>query len=334
MSQVLQTQDFLPVLELIESTKIRVERQVNHALISLHWQIGAYLSQKVLQDGWGQGTVQELANWLLEKDKNLKGFSARNLWRMRQFHEFYSLDQILSPLVTELPWTIHLIVMSKCRSPEEREFYLTTCQQQRWTKRELERQINGALFERTLENPVQVANALKTTHPPALHTFRDSYLLEFLDLPTAHSEADLQKALLQHLRQFLLEMGVGFTFVSENYRVQVGMKDFYIDLLLYHRGLQALVAIELKTQEFEPSHMGQLEFYLEALDRDHRQAHESPSIGLLLCKNADAEVVEYALARSASPALVAKYLTQLPDKALLQTKLEEFYALGQRKESV
>jgi RecB family endonuclease NucS len=180
---------------------------------------------------------------------------------------------------------------------------------------------------------VQIANSLKTTHPNAQQTFRDSYLLEFLGLPNTHSESDLQRGLVQNLKQFLLELGAGFTFVGENYRVQVGMKDFFIDLLLYHRGLQALVAVESKITEFEPSHMGQLEFYLEALDRDHRQSHEAPSIGLLLCKNTDAEVVEYALARSASPALVAKYLTQLPDKALLQAKLEEFYELSQKSET-
>ena len=235
-------------------------------------------------------------------------------------------------MVTELSWTQHLIIMSKCRTPEERQFYLSTSRQQHWTKRELERQINGALFERTLKNPIQAAKSLETIHPNAAQTFRDTYMLEFLGLPTPHSENDLQSALVANLKQFLLELGIGFTFVGENYRVQVGMQDFYIDLLFYHRGLQALIAIELKIDDFKPAHMGQLEFYLEALDRDHRQPHEDPSIGMLLCKSADAEVVEYALARSTSPALVAKYLTQLPNKALLQAKLEEFYALTQHIE--
>ena len=157
-------------------------------------------------------------------------------------------------------------------------------------------------------------------------------MLEFLSLPFTHNETDLQHALVNNLKQFLLDLGIGFTFVGENYRVQVGMQDFYIDLLLYHRGLQALVVTELKIDDFKPAHMGQLKFYLEALDRDHRQRHEALSIGMLLCKSADANVVEYALIRSTSPALVAKYLTQLPNKALLQAKLEEFYALTQHAE--
>ena len=302
---------------------------VNHELIDLYWHIGAYLSRKIEQDGWGKSTVKQLANWLIQQDTSLKGFSERNLLRMRQLSEFYTREQVTSPVVTELSWTQHLIIMSKCRTPEERQFYLSTSRQQHWTKRELERQINGALFECTLKNPIQAAKRLETIHPNAAQTFRDTYMLEFLGLPTPHSENDLQSALVANLKQFLLELGIGFTFVGENYRVQVGMQDFYIDLLFYHRGLQALVAIELKIDDFKPAHMGQLEFYLEALDRDHRQPHEDPSIGMLLCKNADAEVVEYALARSTSPALVAKYLTQLPNKALLQAKLEEFYALTQ-----
>ena len=329
MSELEPHQQFSPILELIRQTKTRVENMVNHELIDLYWHIGAYLNKKIEQNGWGKSTVELLADWLVVQDPDLKGFSRQNLWRMRQFTEFYTRDQIVTPMVRELSWTQHLIIISKCRTPEERQFYLTTSRKQRWTKRELERQINGALFERTFENPIQAAKSLETTHPNAVQTFRDTYMLEFLGLATPHSENDLQSALVANLKQFLLELGIGFTFVGENYRVQVGLQDFYIDLLFYHRGLQALVAIELKIDDFKPAHMGQLEFYLEALDRDHRQPHEAPSIGMLLCKNADAEVVEYALARSTSPALVAKYLTQLPNKALLQAKLEEFYALTQ-----
>ena len=322
--------DFRLVLELIQKTRSRVESLINHELIELYWNIGAYLHQKTEQEGWGKGTVQQLANWLQLQRPDLKGFSSQNLWRMRQFYGFYTKEQVLSPLVRELHWSHHLLILGKTNTPEERQFYLTMTRQERWTKRELERQINGALFERSIQNPVQASNTLKATQPKAIQTFKDTYLLEFLGLPVQHSETDLQHGLVMHLKQFLLELGSGFAFIGENYRVQVGMQDFFIDLLLYHRGLQALVAFELKIEDFKPAHMGQLEFYLEALDRDHRQAHEAPSIGVLLCKNADAQVVEYTLARSTSPALVAKYLTQLPDRALLQAKLEEFYELTQQ----
>jgi predicted nuclease of restriction endonuclease-like (RecB) superfamily len=328
----LEAQQFKPILEIIQRTRARVERQITHELIDLYWNIGAYLNEKIQQSGWGKGTVRQLADWLSQQQPDLKGFSSQNLWRMRQFHEFYTDDQMLSPVVREIAWSNHLLIMGQCRSPQERHFYLTMTRQERWTKRELERQIKGCLFERSLTNPVQASSLLKATQPNAVQPFRDSYLLEFLGLPDGHSEADLQHGLVGNLKRFLLELGTGFAFIGESYRVQVGTQDFFIDLLLYHRGLQALVAFELKIDEFKPAYMGQLEFYLEALDRDHRQTHEAPSIGVLLCKSADAEVVEYALARSASPALVAKYLTQLPDKALLQAKLEEFYALAQNEE--
>lgn len=328
----LETQQFKPILEIIQQTRARVERQITSELIDLYWNIGAYLNEKIQQSDWGKGTVQQLAQWLLQQHPDLKGFSSSNLWRMRQFHDLYNADPILAPVVRELPWSHHLVIMGRCNRPEERQFYLTMTRQERWTKRELERQVTGCLFERSLTDPVQTSSLLKATQPNTVQPFRDSYLLEFLGLPDEHSEAELQHGLVGNLKRFLLELGTGFAFIGESYRVQVGTQDFFIDLLLYHRGLQALVAFELKIDEFKPAYMGQLEFYLEALDRDHRQPHEAPSIGVLLCKSADAEVVEYALARSASPAMVAKYLTQLPDKALLQAKLEEFYALAQHEE--
>jgi hypothetical protein len=162
--------------------------------------------------------------------------------------------------------------------------------------------------------------------------FRDRYLVDFLDLPEVHAESDLHRGLVAHMRRFLLELGRDFCFVGENYRVQVGPRDFFIDLLFFHRGLQALVAFELKVVEFEPGHLGQLEFYLEALDRDVRKPYERASIGVLLCASKTAEVVEYALSRVASPALVAEYTRQLPDRKLLEAKLAEFAALSARSE--
>jgi hypothetical protein len=168
-------------------------------------------------------------------------------------------------------------------------------------------------------------------HPDASSVFRDAYLVDFLDLPAAHSEADLQRGLMANLRQFLLELGSDFTFIGEQYRLQVGGRDFFVDLLFYHRGLTCLVAFELKVEQFEPADLGQLEFYLEALDRDVKKPHERPSIGVLLCATKDHEVVEYALSRAVSPALVAEYQTRLPEKKFLQAKLHEFYELAQQQ---
>jgi predicted nuclease of restriction endonuclease-like (RecB) superfamily len=224
-----------------------------------------------------------------------------------------------------LPWTHNLIILSRSKRPEEREFYLKMAAQEKWSKRELERQFDTALFERVVLSPAKVSPLVTQTHPNAASVFKDSYLVEFLDLPATHLESDLQRGLLVQLRQFLLELGRDFCFVGSEYPLQVGKQDFALDLLFFHRGLNCLVAIELKTTRFSPEHLGQLNFYLEALDRDHKKPHENPAIGLLLCASKDDEVVEYALSRSLSPALVAQYQTQLPDKKLLQAKLHEFY---------
>jgi len=206
-------------------------------------------------------------------------------------------------------------------------FYLKVSARERWGKRELERQIDGALFERVLTGKPKLSPLMRELHPQATTVFKDRYLMEFLGLPSNHTERDLQRGLLGHLKAFLLELGRDFCFVGTEYPIQVGGSDFAIDLLCFHRGLQALVAFELKIGPFEPGHLGQLSFYLEALDRGHRKPHEAPSIGVLLCKGQNADVVEFALNRTLSPALVADYETQLPDKALLRAKLDEFYAL-------
>ena len=239
--------------------------------------------------------------------------------------EAYQGDTKVSPLVTQLSWTHNLTILSRSKRPEEREFYLKMAIQEKWSKRELERQFNTALFERVVLSPVKTSPIVAQHYPKALDVFKDSYVVEFLNLPLAHNEADLHKGLLLKLRDFLLELGRDFCFIGSEYALQVGKQDFALDLLFFHRGLNCLVAIELKVTAFEPRDLGQLNFYLEALDQDHRKPHENPAIGVLLCASKDDEVVEYALNRSLSPALIAEYVTQLPDKQLLQAKLHEFY---------
>ncbi len=321
--------DFDEVLRLIDAARGRALAAVNKELIELYWAIGAHISGKIAAQGWGKGTVAKLAEHIRRKQPDAKGFSAQNLWRMRQFYEAYRDQPKLSALLRELTWTHNLLILGKCKREEERDFYLHMTMTQRWTSRELERQINGALFERVVLSQPKLSPLVTELHPDALEVFRDTYLLDFLNLPNPHSERDLQRALVANLRQFLLELGGDFTFVGEYYRLQVGNRDFFVDLLFFHRGLQCLVAFDLKVEQFEPAHLGQLEFYLEALDRDVRKPYEKPSIGVLLCATKDEEVVEYALSRTVSPTLVAEYQTRLPDKKLLQAKLHEFYELAQ-----
>jgi predicted nuclease of restriction endonuclease-like (RecB) superfamily len=240
---------------------------------------------------------------------------------MKQFYETYVALPKLATLSRELSWSKHLILLSHCKSEEEKQFYLLSATRGRWSHRELERQIKKSAFERTMLSDLKPATVSRVLPDNAAGVFKDSYLLDFLDLP------DLQAALLLNLRKFLMELGDEFAFVGEKVRVQVGNQDFELDLLFYHRDLQRLVAFELKTGRFEPEHMGKLAFYLEALDRDRKRSHENPSIGVLLCRTKDDEVVEYAMSRHLSPALVARYETQMIPKTLLQKKLHEWSML-------
>ena len=321
-----QTQQFIEVVTLIQQGRNRVFRQVNQELISLYWQVGEYISRKVASSEWGSQTVNQLADYLAQQHPDLKGFTRRGLYRMKQFFETYQpIHGKVSPLVSQISWTNHLIILSQCKTTEQREFYLLQTTKERYSKRELERQIDSGLFERTMLASHQLPETVRQLPQDVASVFRDSYVFEFLDLPDPHTEDDLQQALIRNLGKFLLEAGRQFTIAGENVRIQVGNQDFFIDLLLYHRALQCLVAVELKVTKFKPEHLGQLNFYLEALDRDHRLPHENPSIGLLLCASKDSQVVEYALSRSLSPTLVADYAHQLIDKRLLEEKLAELY---------
>ncbi|MCQ8180523.1 PDDEXK nuclease domain-containing protein [Methylomonas sp. SURF-1] len=324
----LATSDFTEITQLIVSARQRAVQAVNTALIDLYWQVGQVISHKIAAAEWGDGVVSQLAAHLAQTQPGLRGFTRSNLFRMRQFYETYRDDEKVAPLARQLPWTHNLIILNQSKRPEEREFYLRLAIEEQWSKRELERQLKTALFERTVLNPPKVSPLVTQIHPEALSIFKDSYLVEFLDLPHGHAEADLHQGLLQQLKQFLIELGRDFCFVGSQYPLQVGGRDFALDLLFFHRGLNCLVAIELKVGRFEPEYLGKLDFYLEALDRDAKKPHEHPSIGVLLCASKDSEVVEYALSRSLSPALIAEYQTQLPDKALLQAKLHEFYRLN------
>jgi predicted nuclease of restriction endonuclease-like (RecB) superfamily len=316
---------FDEVLGLIQSARQRAFQAVNVELIDLYWQVGQTISRKIEAAEWGAGVVDLLAGFIARTQPGLKGFSRQNMFRMRRFYEAYRDQPIVSALLRQLAWTHNLIILSQSKYPEEREFYLRLAAREKWSSRELERQFRTALFERTVLDPPKVSAALARTQPAAATIFKDSYILEFLQLGDDHTEADLHGGLLRQLRNLITEMGRDFCLVGSEYPLQVGNRDFALDLLFFHRGMNCLVAVELKIDRFEPEHLGKLQFYLEALDSDVRKSHENPSIGLLLCASKDSEVVEYALRRSISPALIADYQTFLPDKQLLQTKLREFY---------
>jgi predicted nuclease of restriction endonuclease-like (RecB) superfamily len=322
---------FAEVAGLIAAARQRAFQAVNTSLIDLYWQVGQYISQKIEAAEWGAGTVERLARYIAHSQPGQRGFSRPNLFRMKQFYETYRDEQIVSPLVRQLPWTHNLIILGQSKRPEEREFYLRMAVREKWSKRQLERQFRVALFERAVLSPAKLAAPLRETYPDAESVFKDAYTVEFLGLPEVHSEADLHRGLLNRMRDFLLELGRDFCFAGSEYPVQVGGQDFALDLLFFHRGLNALVAFELKVGRFEPEYLGKLNFYLEALDRDVRKPHERPSIGVLLCASKNDEVVEYAMSRTLSPALIAEYQTLLPDKHLLQAKLHEFYMLNAPK---
>ena len=314
---------FSHVTTLIQQARQRAFQAVNSELVTLYWTIGEYLHQQVSSKVWGKSVVIQLADFIQQKEPNVKGFSAQNLWRMKQFYDTYKDFPKLSPVVREISWTHNTIIFSSTKTAEEREFYLHLTLNERLSKRELERQIASSYYERVRLADVKLAPLARVLPQDVSSHFKDTYVLEMLNLPNTHLERDLKHQISQNISKFLIEFGRDFAFMGEEYPLQVGNQDFAIDLLFYNRSLNCLVAIELKIERFKPEHLGQLNFYLEALDRDIKKPHENPSIGILLCQGKDDTVVEYALSRTLSPTLVADYETKLPNKQVLQAKWQE-----------
>lgn len=320
----IDSRQFTDVVKMIRNTRNQVLQIANTALIDLYWKIGQYLSVKISSAEWGDGVVKKLAAYIEKTCPDVKGFSDKNLWRMKQFYETYATDsEKLSTVLRQISWSNNLTILSRGKSMKEREFYLRKCISERYSNRELNRQIDSALYERTIMSQPKLSPLLREIAPQAEQMFRDSYVMEFITGKEGRPENTLRRSLIKNMKEFVLELGKDFIYIDEEYRLQVGNSDFRIDLLFYHRELQCLVAFELKTEKFKPEHLGQLNFYLEALDRDVKKAKENPSIGVLLCKDKDDEVVEYALNRSLSPTMVAEYQLCLPDKKILQQKMRE-----------
>ena len=315
------------LIHIIEESRQNALKKVNEELIKMYWKVGEFLSKETEHASYGDAYIDEISREIQETFPGIKGFNRRGLYRMKKFYETYKDNEIVTPLVTQISWTNHLLIMSGCKTDEEREFYIRLCIKENYSKRQLERQLDSGYYERyMLSKETLLPESVKKLGE---NPFLDSYVMEFLDLPNEFHENDLRKALIRNMKDFILELGKDFTFIDEEYKVQVGGDDFRIDLLFYHRGLQCLVAIELKIGKFKPEYISKLDFYLEALDRQVKKENENPSVGLLLCAAKNDEVVEYAMSRTMSPMLVSQYQLQLPDKAVLEKKLQQLVNLPQ-----
>lgn len=335
------------VISHIEQSKLRAFSEVNKALLQAYWNIGKELSRNA---AYGSSVVEKLSRDLRLKYPGMRGYSVRNLWNMKKFYETYQklqpvtgesqklqalpiesahrkLQSLPAELLFQISWTNHVIIMDKTSSSEEREFYIKMCIKEKWSSRELDRQIDSSLFERyMLADKPEKVTALIPRHKSediARH-FKDEYILEFLNLKKEYSEKELEQAILDNLRDFFLEFGKSLTFVGSQYIIDIGGRENKIDLLFYHRELRCLVAVDLKIGEFEASYVGQMQKYLAALDEKVRLPDEKESVGLILCKSGHYEEVRFALAKTLSPVKVAVYRTKLPSKELIIKRLERF----------
>ncbi|NCU32047.1 MAG: DUF1016 family protein [Candidatus Moranbacteria bacterium] len=316
---------FQEVLAMIKEARTKVAKTINNELIDLYWNIGEFISHKSKKDGWGSGTVRNLSDYLRETEPNSKGFSSQNLWRMKQFYETYYHNKKLSLLVREIGWTNNMLIVSQTKTEEEKEFYLKLTAREKYSKQELSRQLETGLFERSMLSRENISPVAREIYPSINEHIRDYYSFEFLGLKDIYSEYSFKKAILTNLKEFILEFGKDFLFIEEEYRLQVGNKDYSIDLLFYHRELNCLVALELKVGDFKPEYMGKMDFYLGALDNNVKKPHENPSIGIIMCRTKDENIVEISLNRSTSPTIISQYETKLIDKELLRNKLNELF---------
>ena len=311
---------FEQIATIIQEAHDNAYRKINEELILMYQRVGKFLSDKSREMSYGDGYIDSLAEYIQRQFPGIKGFNRRGLYRMKQFYEAYSNNEKVSALLTQLSWTNHLLIMPGSKSDEEREFYIRLAVKERYSSRQLERQIDSGYYERYMLSKTKLLpEPLQSKQNP----FLDSYVVEFLHLPDAFHENDFRRALVKGMRNFILELGKDFTFVGEEYPIQVGGEDYRIDLLFFHRNLRCLVAMELKVGRFKPEYVSKMDFYLEGLDWQVKKKDENPSVGLLLCASKNDEVVEYAMSRTLSPMMVAQYQLQLPDKDVLRKKLQE-----------
>lgn len=355
MENKIITQDFFHIYSIIDIHRKRAFQEINNNSLMIAWNVGGYVSAKIKSSEWGSKVVTELSEYLRTKDPNLKGYSRRSIYKMVQFYETYStkeftalvdklkiqencflpqssdVNSIMPFQMAQIPtflmkinWTCHQQILNSCKTNEQRIFYIFYAQHEKLEVKELQRAIKTNTYESILGSKDFKSFTLQNLYPEGSFLLKDTAYLDFLGLPKQYKESRLRKDIVSHMKDFILELGKDFLFIDEEHQLEVGGKIFKTDLLFFHRGLQCLVAIELKTGEFEPSFMGQLEFYLEALDQSEKRSNEKPSIGILLCKEANREVVKYALNRSMSPTMIAEYKEKLIPQEVLQRSLEEF----------
>lgn len=333
MSQLLEKEitkkdDYVNLLKDIKTriTHAQYEalKAVNKELVGLYWDIGRMIIERQEEETWGKAIVEQLAQDLQKSFSGIQGFLAANLWRMRSFYETYRHNQKLAPLVREIGWSHNVIVVEKCKAELQREFYIRMTRKYGWTKNALINHIENQTYEKTLTNQTSFDKAIPDElRQQAKLAVKDEYIFDFLELGEDHTERQLEQALLAKIVHFLREMGGVFAFVGNQYRLEVDDREFFIDIVLYHRYLKSLVAIDLKIGEFQPEFVGKMQFYLRALDKQVKLPDENPSIGIILCKSKSKTIVEYTLHDSSKPIGVAAYklFSQLPEE--LQNQLPE-----------
>ncbi len=330
--------DFIrEIKEKIRTSHYEAAKAVNTTIITLYWDIGSRLSEK-LKSGWGKSVVETLSNDIQKEFPGIKGFSSTNLWYMKQFFEEYRSSKVLQPMVGEISWSKHLVIMGKCKNDQERQFYTLATKKYGWTKDVLIHKIELKAFEKfALGQSNFERNLPENIKNQAVLALKDEYNWNFSELDNEHSERELEEAIIKNIRAFLMDFGPDFSFLGNQYRIQLEDKEYFIDLMLYHRNMQCLIAIELKTGEFLPEYKGKMEFYLNVLNDTVKLPHENPSIGIIICKSKNRTIVEYALKDSSKPIGVATYkLTdilpegyreQLPSSEVLANRLNAFLKL-------
>ena len=335
--EISQHQFILEIKQKVRQSQYEALKAVNTQLINLYWEIGKSISEKQ-SENWGKSIVQTLSAELQNEFPGIGGFSTTNLWLMAQFYTEYHTIKILRPLVGEISWTKHIAILNKCKNDQQRQFYILSTKKFGWTKNVLIHQIENQTFEKYLTNQTNFDENLSDSIKNQAHlAIKDEYTFDFLNLSAEHSESELEMALIQNIRSFLLELGNNFTFVGNQYKVCVSDKEFFIDLILYHRQLQCLIAIDLKIGEFLPEYRGKMEFYLSVLNDKVKLPHENEAIGIIICKSKDRTIVEYSLKSSNMPIGVATYQTSnllpkkfenlLPSSFEISEKINQYFNL-------
>lgn len=368
-AKYLPVSDFQEVYGIIQAHRQRVAGAVNSESLTMIWEVGGYISNKLRGTEWGEGIVRQLAEYISTQDATVRGWSYRTLYKMIQFYETYSSssfielvrqlelqqhakskpaqntsdvsvtiqtaqligDEFVPIRLAQIPnilyttgWSNHQTIMSRCKTDNQRLFYMLYAEREHLKNKELERAIKTDTMSSLLRGKDVQSAILQKTYENSTVLFKDTAYLDFLGLPKVYKETRLRKGIVEHMKEFILEMGKDFLYIDQEHPIIVGGKTFKIDLLFYHRLLQCMVAFELKTSEFQPAYLGQLEFYLEALDQEERRSNENPTIGIILCKESDQEVVRFALNRSMSPMLIMQYKEQLKVGGVIQRSLVEY----------